>query len=288
MIINDIISAKDGKSHKVLQITDDRYVTETGVFDDGKDVHLCLSSQLGCSIGCKMCYNGVGTDKHFFRSLSAEEIITQALNIVKYFQLNEKYERIFFSFMGVGEPMLNYDNVIAAIKKLDSICPNCGFAIATTLPKYDRIKDLIKDLFLIENFKLTISLHAPTDEKRKYLIPTHKSMQELRNAMELYKKFGGHKCEWNYVLLKDFNDKDEDFENLTRFLYPDDRVKISSYNPIDACSYEKSDRFDVLASILKRKGIYYSQFSSIGDEIDVGCGQMAAKRLAKLKDGKNA
>lgn len=283
MKIININSSNDGKTFKILQLTDDNYVTETGVFDDGPDVHLCISSQLGCKIECQMCYNGV--NKTFFRSLTSDEIIKQVLNIMIELNLEEKYDNIWFSFMGVGEPLLNYDNVIAAIKYLETRYPDCYFALATTLPNCERIKNLINDLILVKNFKLTISLHAATDEKRKKLIPTHRSMKELRDAMNLYKKNGGHKCEWNYVLLRGFNDSDQDFLDLLNFLEPDDRIKISSYNEIENGLFKKSDfnRYAVLDSILTENGIYHSRFDSAGDSINAGCGQMAAKKLEKIR-----
>lgn len=281
MVIIEKNMSNDDKSCKVLQQTGE-YVTETGVFDDGSAVHLCLSSQLGCTIGCKMCYNGV--NKNYHGNLTAKDIFLQAENIVKDFSLTEKYDVIYFSFMGVGEPLLNYENVMGAIRMLDQAYPGSGFALATTLPQKDRINDLIRDFFSIENFKLTISLHAATDEKRKELIPTHTSLQDLRDAMELYKQLGGHKCEWNYVLLKGFNDSDDDFRDLLSFLNPNDRVKVSSYNPIVGCSFEKSDRTEVLLSLLKKHEIHCSKFESVGDSIGVGCGQMAAKQY-KLTSG---
>ena len=273
------------KTFKVLQLTNDDYVIETGVFYDFDTVHLCISSQIGCPIGCKMCYNGV--NKNYFRNLTKNEIIEQINNIVSDLKLDEKFNNIWISFMGVGEPLLNYDNVISTIFYLDKIHDNYCFALATTLPNSEYIVRLIKDLNNVNKFKLTLSLHTASEEKRKKLIPTHTSLNDLRKAMDLYKKYGNHKCEWNYVLLKDFNDRTDDFHELLKFLRKDDRVKISSYNEIELGSFCKSDfdRYKELHQLLDSYGIYNVKFESVGENINVGCGQMASKKLEKIRKG---
>lgn len=277
----------DETAIKVLQLTDDNYVIETGVFDDKKTVHLCISSQIGCSVGCKMCYNGL--KKTYNRNLTTIEIVSQAENIIDKFKLSEKYENIWFSFMGVGEPLLNINNVINSIYILDKKYYGSYFSLATTVPSLTNFYILTDKMNKINNFKLTISLHSAIEEKRKWLIPIHNSLKELRDAMEYYKKNGNHKCEWNYVLLKDFNDGDYDYNVLLDFLQIDDRIKISSYNPIELGKFEKcpEDRCQLLHFLLNQNGIYNSNFNSVGDSINVGCGQMASKKLEKIKENKN-
>lgn len=283
MKIIGIESSNDKKAIKVLQLTEDCFVTETGVFDDGNIVHLCISSQIGCPIGCQMCYNGI--NKSYTRNLSFDEIIDQITNIVGRFELTKKYQQICFSFMGVGEPMLNYDNVISAIRYLDEFYECSIFALATTLPRAEDIIRLTDDLNAIRHFKLTISLHASNDTKRKKLIPTHSSMENLRLAMDYYKENSRHKGEFNYLLLKDFNDLDDDFEELLNFLDPTDRIKISTYNSIENGVFDKSsqERYAFLHQMLDNLYIHNSQFNSVGDSIDVGCGQMAAKKLERVR-----
>lgn len=101
--------------------------------------------------------------------------------------------------------------------------------------------------------------------------------------MNYYKKHSIHKAEFNYVLLKKFNDSDEDFYELLKFLEDDDRLKISSYNPIEGGKFEKTtdDRYSKLHRLLDKRNIHNSKFESVGDKIDVGCGQMAAKKLIR-------
>ena len=283
MKIVEKYQSEDKESYKVLQTTDDNYVIETGVFNDGDTVHLCVSSQIGCPIGCKMCYNGV--TRNYFRNLTKEEITEQVNNILDELHLLEHFKYVWVSFMGVGEPMLNYNNVVSTIKSFDKAYENFSFAIATTLPEKSSIYRLINDLQDIERFKLTLSLHSANDVKRKALIPTHTSLSDLREAMNAYKANGNHKCEWNYVLLDKFNDNDEDFKDLLNFLEPDDRIKISSYNEIEFGNFKKSNpnRYTTIHNLLDQRNIYNAKFDSVGESIKVGCGQMAAKKLERLR-----
>ncbi len=281
MKIIDKIISEDKLSAKVLQATDDNFVIETGVFDDGNTCHLCVSCQIGCPISCQMCYNGI--NKNYHRNLTKQEILDEIGNIIEQFELLKRYEYLCCSFMGVGEPMLNYDNVLSAIQELAQRDERIYFALATTLPYSKDIVKLTEDFNNIRQFKLTISLHAPNDKKRKELIPSHSSFEELRKAMNYYKKHSIHKAEFNYVLLKKFNDSDEDFYELLEFLEDDDRLKISSYNPIEGGKFEKTtdDRYLKLHRLLDKRNIHNSKFESVGDKIDVGCGQMAAKKLIR-------
>lgn len=283
MNIVEIISSEDKKAHKILQVTKDNYIIETGVFDDGDTCHLCISSQIGCPISCQMCYNGI--NKNYIRNLDKKEIITQITNIVNKYDLFNNYDKVCFSFMGVGEPLLNYENVISTIKYLNDIYEKSLFALATTLPKVSDIYKITQDFNQIRNFKLTISLHAPNDFKRKKIIPSHTSMKNLRFAMEYYKLHSIHKGEFNYVLLNNFNDSDEDFKELLEFLSVDDRLKISTYNQIENGIFERAtnERYEKLHNLLNNNNIYNSKFSSVGDTIEVGCGQMAAKKLERKK-----
>ena len=283
MKVIDKIYSQIDKSIKILQMTDDNFVIETGVFDDGDTCHLCMSCEIGCPISCQMCYNGV--NRNFVRYLTYEEIKTQAMNIILDLNLLQQYKYICFSFMGVGEPLLNYENVLRAIKYLNCNYKNASFALATTFPDVRMVQTLTKDFNEIEKFKLTISLHAPNDIKRRNLIPVSSSMNSLRFAMNYYKKYSVHKGEFNYVLLKGFNDSNEDFIELLKFLEYDDRVKISTYNEIENGKFSKSseEQYEFLHKMLDKRNIHNSKFESIGDKINVGCGQMAAKKLERLK-----
>ena len=147
MKIIDKIISEDKLSAKVLQATDDNFVIETGVFDDGNTCHLCVSCQIGCPISCQMCYNGI--NKNYHRNLTKQEILDEIGNIIEQFELLKRYEYLCCSFMGVGEPMLNYDNVLAAIQELAQRDERIYFALATTLP-YS--KDIVK---LTEDFTCT-------------------------------------------------------------------------------------------------------------------------------------
>lgn len=110
-------------------------------------------------------------------------------------------------------------------------------------------------------------------------------MKSLRKAMDYYKRNSHHRGEFNYVLLKDFNDSNQDFVELLHFLDPTDRVKISVYNTIENGKYDKSDneKYEILHQLLDLANIHNSKFNSVGDSIDVGCGQLAAKKLERVR-----
>lgn len=270
-IVDKFISDK-GNFIKFLQSTEDNLITETAFIEEDNRNIICFASQLGCQIGCTICYNGIY--KNYYRSLSSEEIINECSNIVELLNLKDKQKPILFSCMGVGEALLNYENVITAIKELNKIYPNNYFAIATTAIKPELIKELAYDLKEIDNFKLTISLHATNENLRKKIIPINTSLEEIKEQVYKFKSLSNHEFEWNYVLLDGINDSTEDALKLINFIEQDDFLKISSFNEIKGCSYKKSTNLQKFIEILKLKNIDFKIFDSSGADIEIGCGQM--------------
>lgn len=272
MVIIDSQTSKDNKIIKFLQETDDHVVTETAFIEEKERLIICFSSQLGCPIGCTFCYNGV--HKNYHRNLTKDEIITQVSNVVQRLNLTDKAKPILFSCMGIGEPLLNYNNVISAINSLNKIYPHSKFALATTGVKPDLIEKLGYDLEDIENFKLTISMHAPNDELRKRLIPIDMSLKEIKKAVQHYKLLSQHKVEWNYVLLNSINDSEENAQELVYFLNENDNLKISSFNEIEGSQYTVSVNLEPFRKIIEDNKIQIKIFNSTGDDMEIGCGQM--------------
>lgn len=272
MKIIDKFISNNGNFVKFLQKTDDNLVTETAFIEEENRYIICFASQLGCQIGCTICYNGIC--KNFYRNLTSEEIVKECCNVVKVLNLEKKDKPILFSCMGVGEALLNYKNVVDAINKLNKIYPNNYFALATTAIKPQLITELASDLKEIDNFKLTISLHAPNEKLRKMIIPINTSLTEIKEQVKKFKLLSNHDFEWNYVLLDGINDSKEDALELVEFIEPYDFLKISSFNEIEGCSYKKSINLQNFIEILKLKNIDFKIFDSSGSDIEIGCGQM--------------
>ena len=164
--IRDIAYSKDTISRKYVQTTADDYRIETLYVDYKNKYIICFSTQVGCNLRCKFCYNGIR--HNFKRNLTSKEICNQIENVMNEEKPN-KDKPILFSAMGIGEPLLNYDNLIKAFHILNKKYPNNKFALATTGVNLKNILNLAKDLKDINKFKLTISLHSADEEKRKYL-----------------------------------------------------------------------------------------------------------------------
>lgn len=259
-------------SVKFLQETSDGLILETAFIEKKDRNIICFASQLGCTIGCRICYNGVFPN--YFRSLNKNEIVEQCVNVINELNLLSKNKRILFSCMGVGEPLLNYDNVYEAMLELNKQFPNNSYALATTGIKTELIKKLAVDFNELPQFKLTISLHAADDLIRRKIIPIKLSLQDLKESIDFYKQHSKHNFEWNYVLLKGINDDRESVEKLIQYIDMNDFVKISQFNKIENSCFEPSHNFSEFISILKESDIKYKLFKSSGQKIGVGCGQM--------------
>lgn len=269
---------------KFLQKTNDDLVLETAFIEEKDRNIICFASQLGCTIGCRICYNGVFPN--YFRSLNKNEIVEQCVNVINELNLLSKNKRILFSCMGVGEPLLNYDNVYEAMIKLNELFPNNSYALATTGIKTELIKKMAVDFNELPQFKLTISLHAADDLIRRKIIPIKLSLQALKESINFYKQYSKHNFEWNYVLLKGINDDRESVEKLIQYIDMNDFVKASRFNKIENGCFEPSDNFSEFVSVLRENNIEYKLFKSSGQKIGVGCGQMVThynKTKIKMK-----
>lgn len=257
---------------KFLQKTDDGLILETAFIEEKDRNIICFASQLGCTIGCKICYNGVFPN--YFRSLDKNEIVEQCVNVINELDLLSKNKKLLFSCMGVGEPLLNYTNVYEAMIELNKQFPNNSYALATTGIKTELIKKLSVDFNELPQFKLTISLHAADDLIRRKIIPIKLSLQDLKKSINFYKQHSKHKFEWNYVLLKGINDDRVSSEKLIQYIDKNDFVKVSQFNKIENGLFESSDNFSEFVSVLKENDVKYKLFKSSGQKIGVGCGQM--------------
>ena len=273
MKVTNILCSKDGISKKYIQITEDNFKIETSYINHKNKYILCFSTQIGCNLGCKFCYNGI---KHNFkRNLTKKEICEQIENIVER-EITNYDKPILFSAMGIGEPLLNYDNLIKSFLYLNEN-PNSKFALATTGIDLEKILKLAEDLKKIENFKLTISLHCADEDKRKNLIPISKDLISLVNTVNKYQQISKRDVEWNYVLLKNVNDTKMDAKKLYELLGKNAYIKINKFNKVEISKLTGSEKITSFIEEIKRYGMKVEYYETNRDDINAACGQMISE-----------
>lgn len=269
--ISDVAYSKDNVSRKYVQTTYDNFRIETLYVDYKNKYIICFSTQVGCNLGCKFCYNGIR--HNFKRNLTTEEICDQIENIIMKERPN-KDKPILFSAMGIGEPLLNYDNLIKSFHILDKKYPNNKFALATTGVDLKNILKLAEDLKDIDKFKLTISLHSADQEKRNYLMPISNDLVSLVKTVKKYKEMSGREVEWNYVLFNNVNDSIEDAKKIFELLGKDEYIKINRFNKVKISELSESENIDIFISTLENLGMQVEYYETNGVDIDGACGQM--------------
>ncbi len=240
----------------------------------------CVSSQIGCSLSCKFCATGYMERK---RNLGYDEIYDQVVLI------NAESEKIHgkklsnIVFMGMGEPLLNYNNVLKAIERIsaeDGLGMSPRRITVSTAGVAKMIKKLGEDDV---RFKLALSLHAANDQKRNEIMPINETnnIKALVEALNVFYKHTGNEITFEYILFKDFNDSHKDAEELVK-LYrqvPADLINIIEYNPIDAFRFTKPDEEGIqqFMQILESNRVNARLRRSRGKDIDAACGQLANK-----------
>lgn len=240
----------------------------------------CVSSQIGCSLSCKFCATGYMDRK---RNLNYDEIYDQVVLI------NKQSEKIYdqklsnIVFMGMGEPLLNYANVLKAIERIsakDGLFMSPRRITVSTAGVAKMIRKLGDDNV---RFKLALSLHAGNDKKRNEIMPINETnnIKALIDALNYFYKQTGNEITFEYILLKNFNDSEKDAEELIKIYrqVPADLVNIIEYNPIDAFKFNKPDEEATQAfmNILERSRVNVRLRHSRGKDIDAACGQLANK-----------
>lgn len=274
MKVSNIFYSKDKMSKKYVQTTDDFFKIETSFVNYKNKYIICFSTQIGCNLGCKFCYNGI---KHNFkRNLTDKEICEQIENVIEREQpSNDK--PLLFSAMGIGEPLLNYNNLIKSFLYLNEKYPKSKFALATTGVDLDNILKLADDLKKLENFKLTISLHCADQDKRKVLMPISKDLISLVQTVNKYQQISKRDVEWNYVLFNGVNDSQSDAKKLYELLEKDAYIKINKFNKVEISGLSGSEKIASFIKELKSYGMKVEYYETNGDDINAACGQMISE-----------
>lgn len=240
----------------------------------------CVSSQIGCSLSCKFCATGYIERK---RNLNFDEIYDEVV------LLNQQCENIYHKklsnivFMGMGEPLLNYKNLLKAVERItapDGLAMSPRRITVSTAGVAKQIKQLGDDGV---KFKLALSLHAANDKKRNEIMPINdtNNIQSLVAALNHFYRQTKNEITFEYILFKNFNDSLQDADELIK-LYrqvPADLINLIEYNPIDAAKFEKPDEEKVNAfmTYLSKNRVNARLRRSRGKDIDAACGQLANK-----------
>jgi 23S rRNA (adenine2503-C2)-methyltransferase len=246
--------------------------------DDRKTA--CVSSQIGCSLSCKFCATGYMERK---RNLTYDEIYDEVALI------NSQSEKTFgkklsnIVFMGMGEPLLNYSNVLKAIERIsaeDGMGMSPRRITVSTAGVAKMIRKLGDDKV---KFKLALSLHAANDKKRNEIMPINESnsIKEIIDALNYFYRQTKNEITLEYILFQNFNDQQQDADELIKIYrqVPADLINIIEYNPIDAFKFSKPDEDTVqkFMQYLELHKVNARLRRSRGKDIDAACGQLANK-----------
>ncbi len=267
----------DGTIKNRLQLHDGHFM-ESVLIPTEKRMTVCVSSQVGCSLSCKFCATGYLPRK---RNLDFDEIYDQV--VLTGQQAMQKYGKPLTNivFMGMGEPLLNYRNVMKAIEMItspDGLGMSPKRITVSTAGVAKMIRQLGDDKV---KFKLALSLHAPTDHKRDQIMPINETndLKTVMEALNYFYKCTGNEITFEYILFKGVNDSIKDAEELVKIYrqVPADLINIIEYNPIDNAQFEKPDEEDVAEFMdhLESKKVNARLRRSRGKDIDAACGQLA-------------
>ncbi|MBA3828450.1 MAG: 23S rRNA (adenine(2503)-C(2))-methyltransferase RlmN [Taibaiella sp.] len=269
--------SSDGTIKNRLQLHDD-YFIESVLIPTDKRFTACVSSQVGCSLSCKFCATGYLPRK---RNLDYDEIVDEVVLLNEQSQKHYGKNLTNIVFMGMGEPLLNYKNVLQAIDKITSP-DSLGMSPRRITVSTAGIAKMITQLGDDEvRFKLAISLHAATDAKRNEIMPINETnnLRALIVALNHFYKKTGNEITFEYILFKDFNDSLEDADDLVKVYrqVPADLVNIIEYNPIENARFQKpeDDKVAQFMQYLESKNVNAHLRRSRGKDIDAACGQLA-------------
>ena len=260
--------------------THDGFKVEGVLIPTAERLTACVSSQIGCSLSCKFCATGFMERE---RNLSFDEIYDEVV------LLNQQAMRIYkkkltnIVFMGMGEPLLNYKNVLKSIERItapDGLGMGSRRITVSTAGVSKMIRQLGDDQV---KFKLAVSLHAPNDKKRNEIMPINETndLKTLIDALNYFYKQTKSEITFEYIMFDNFNDSLEDAAELMKIYrqVPADLVNIIEYNPIEFARFKKpaEEKTEAFMQFLDKNRVNARLRKSRGKDIDAACGQLANK-----------
>lgn len=272
--------SQDGTIKNAVRLHDGLLVESVLIPTDSRTT-ACVSSQVGCSLDCTFCATA---QLKRMRNLNPDEIYDQVLEIDRESRLYHDRPLSNIVFMGMGEPLMNYNNVLAAIDKITApeglgLSPKRITLSTSGIPKM--IRKLADDGV---KFKLAVSLHSAVEETRARIMPFSKNfpLKELRDSLQYWYLKTKSRVTYEYVVWKGINDSSRDIDALVKFCkYVPCKVNLIEYNPIDGGAFEQAapEVIDAYMRRLTEAGIVVKVRRSRGKDIDAACGQLANKDL---------
>lgn len=280
--------SKDGTVKFLFRLMDGNLI-ETVLMRQKYGLSVCVTTQVGCNIGCSFCASGL---LRKVRNLTAGEIVEQIIQVQRYLDEQGKEERVsHVVVMGIGEPFDNFENLVQFLriinhpKGLGIGARHITVSTSGIVPKIYEFADLDTQV------NLAISLHAPNNELRSSIMKINRAfpLEKLMPAIRYYLEKTRRRVTFEYILLKDINDRPEEAMQLAELL-KDIRtlcyVNLIPYNPVsEHIQYERSPKESILAfyDTLKKNGIHCVIRQELGSDIDAACGQLRSKHLKMAK-----
>ena len=270
--------SEDGTVKNAVRLHDG-LVVESVLIPTNTRTTACVSSQVGCSLDCNFCATA---RLKRMRNLEPAEIYDQVIAIDRESKLYYNHPLSNIVFMGMGEPLMNYNNVLKAIEMITSE-EGLGMSPKRIMVSTSGIPKMIKKLADDEvKFKLAVSLHSAIDEIRAKIMPFSANFPliELRESLEYWYRKTKSKISYEYVVWKGINDNKESVDALVKFCkYVPCKVNLIEYNPIDDGEFQQASEESINAYIkaLETAGIVVKVRRSRGKDIDAACGQLANK-----------
>ena len=276
--LDTVQKSNDGTIKNAVKLHDG-LIVESVLIPTPTRTTACVSSQVGCSLDCKFCATA---RLKRMRNLNPDEIYDQVVAIDKQSRKYHNHKISNIVFMGMGEPLMNYNNVIKAIDKITSdeglgMSPKRITVSTSGIPKI--IKKMADDNV---KFNLAVSLHSAIDEIRTSIMPFNKNfpLADLREALEYWYEKTQRTITYEYVVWQGINDRKEDINALIKFCqYVPAKVNLIEYNPIDDGEFQQASRSAInnYISNLEMHDITVNVRRSRGKDIDAACGQLANK-----------
>ena len=276
--VDSIQKSNDGTIKNAVKLHDG-LIVESVLIPTSSRTTACVSSQVGCSLDCKFCATA---RLKRMRNLNPDEIYDQVVAIDKESRLYHNRPVSNIVFMGMGEPLMNYKNVLASIEKITSV-EGLGMSPKRIVVSTSGVPKMIRKLADDEvKFNLAVSLHSAIQEKREKIMPFAKqfTLTDLKDSLIYWYEKTNKRITYEYVVWKGINDNDEDIKALIEFCKAaPSKVNLIEYNPIDDGEFQQADNdaIDRYITGLEANRIPVTIRRSRGKDIDAACGQLANK-----------
>ncbi|MCJ8006434.1 23S rRNA (adenine(2503)-C(2))-methyltransferase RlmN [Lederbergia wuyishanensis] len=278
----------DGTIKFLFELPDGNLI-ETVLMSFSYGLSVCVTTQVGCNIGCSFCASGILRKS---RDLNSGEIVGQIMKVQHFLDARGKDERVsHIVVMGIGEPFDNYINLMNFLHVVNNpkgLAIGARHITVSTSGLAQKIREFADEELQVN---LALSLHAPNDELRTQIMKINKAfpIEKLMAALDYYLEKNNRRVTIEYILLKDVNDHEKEALELAKLLHNKRHltyVNLIPYNPVNEhIQYERSEKKSILAfyDTLKKKGIQCGIRHEQGTDIDAACGQLRSKQIKKTK-----